>query len=212
MNIKPIPNTNTSHHSTTVIPSFLLVFLNISGILGETTLQQPRNTLDEMTRGDGLGDTHAAIPSRMKTQQERRSKLRMRVLMWVSHIKRSSYVDELCRALGVVIESTDLNIRNIPAIETLQACSLGRVMVQKSPSTVRFVVFPLFTMLYKSIVPTIPICSLCLTIIFRGLSDPSTFLSSGALRLPFARPHQPCCSLNTLLVTRVHMLDGKPKN
>jgi len=32
--------------------------------------------------------------------------------MWVSHIKRSSYIDELCRALGVEIESTDLNILN----------------------------------------------------------------------------------------------------
>ena len=65
-----------------------------------------------MTRGDGLGNAHAATLSRMKTQLERTSKLRMQVLMWVSHIKRSSYIDELCRALGVKIESTDLNILN----------------------------------------------------------------------------------------------------
>jgi len=106
-------------------------------------LHQGRNKLDKMTRGEGLGDAYAATLSRMKTQQGSRSKLGMQVLMWVSHMERPLHVDELCCALGVEIESTDLNIQNIPAIETLLACSLGLVMVEKSSSTVRLVHYTL---------------------------------------------------------------------
>ena len=56
--------------------------------------------------------------------------------MWVSHVERPLHVDELCHALGVE-GSTDLDIRNIPALETLLACSLGLVTVEKSSSTAR---------------------------------------------------------------------------
>ena len=53
------------------------------------------------------------------------------------------HVDELCHALGVEEGSSDLNIRNIPAIETLLACSLGLATVEKSSSTVRLVHYTL---------------------------------------------------------------------
>jgi len=75
----------------------------------------------------------------MKAQQRSRSKLGMEVLMWVSHAERPLHVDELCHALGVEEGSVDLNIRNIPTIETLLACSLGLVIIEKSSSTVRLV-------------------------------------------------------------------------
>jgi len=78
----------------------------------------------------------------MGTQPRSRSKLGMDVLMWVSHTERPLHVDELCHALGVE-GSTDLDIRNIPTIETLLACSLGLVTVEKSSSTVRLVHYTL---------------------------------------------------------------------
>jgi len=119
--------------------SFLLVSLNIDAILGEITLHQRRKKLDEMTKGEGLVNAYAATISRIKAQQRSRSKLGMEVLMWVSHSERPLHVDELCHALGVEEGSTDLNIRNIPAIETLLTCSLGLVTVEKSSSTLRLV-------------------------------------------------------------------------
>ena len=126
-----------------MVSSFLLVSLNIDAILGEITLHRRRKKLDEMTKGRGLGDAYAASLSRMKVQQRSRSKLGMEVLMWVSHAERPLHVDELCHALGVEKGSVDLNIRNIPAIETLLACSLGLVTVEKSSSTVRLVHYTL---------------------------------------------------------------------
>ena len=127
----------------TVVSSFLLVALNIDAILGEITLYQRRKKLDEMTKGEGLGDAYEATLSRMKAQSRSRSKLGMDILMWVSHAERPLHVDELCHALGVEAGSIDLNTQNIPAIETLLACTLGLVRVEKSSSTVRLVHYTL---------------------------------------------------------------------
>ena len=46
-----------------MVPSFLLVSLNIDPILDEITLHQRRKKLDEMTNGEGLGDAYAATLS-----------------------------------------------------------------------------------------------------------------------------------------------------
>jgi len=111
-------------------------------ILGEITLSRRRKKLDEMTKGEGLGDAYTGTISRIQAQPRSRSKLGMEVLMWVSHAERPLHVDELCHALGVE-GSTDLDIRNIPAIETLLACSLGLAIVEESSSTVRLVHYTL---------------------------------------------------------------------
>ena len=141
-NINYISNTSPRRDSLTVAPSFLLVSLNMDAILGEITLTRRRKKLDEMTRGKGLGEAYAATLSRMGAQPRSRSKLGMDVLMWLSHVERPLHVDELCHALGVE-GSVDLDIRNIPTIETLLACSLGLITIEKSSSTVRLVHYTL---------------------------------------------------------------------
>ena len=141
-NLKRIPWTSLRLNSLTVTPSFLLVSLNMDAILGEITLTRRRKKLDEMTKGDGLGSAYTATLSRIMAQPETRSKLGMEVLMWISHTERPLHVNELCHALGVE-GSTDLVIQNIPAIETLLACTLGLVTVEKSSSTVRLVHYTL---------------------------------------------------------------------
>ena len=122
-----------------MVSSFLLISLSIDVILGEVTLYQRRKKLDEK----GLGGAYVATLSRMKAQQETRSKLAMKVLMWVSDSERPLHIDELCHALGVEEASVDLNIQNIPAIETLIACSLGLVTAEKSSSKVRLIYYTL---------------------------------------------------------------------
>ena len=176
--------------SLTVASSFLLVSLNIDAILGEITLHQRRKKLDEMTEGKGLGDAYAATLSRMKAQQRSRSKLGMEVLMWVSHAERPLHVNELCHALGVGEGSVDLNIRNTPAIETLLACSLGLVMMEKSSSTVRLVHYTLQEYLsYNSnlfLNPHSLIAEVCLTYLnFRYIRDLSPTLSYAPPTAPF---------------------------
>ena len=125
-----------------MFPSFLLVSLNMKAILGEATLTRRRKKLEKITKGDGLGDAYTATLSRIKALEGGGSKLGMEVLMWVSHAERPLHVDELCHALGVE-GSEDLDIRNIPTIETLLACSLGLITVENSSSTVRLVHYTL---------------------------------------------------------------------
>ena len=72
----------------------------------------------------------------MGAQPRSRSKLGMEVLMWVSHSGRPLHVEELCHALGVE-GCIDLDIGNIPSIETLLTCSRGLVTAEKSSSAVR---------------------------------------------------------------------------
>ena len=114
----------------------------MDAILGEMTLRRRRKKLDEMTKGEGLGDAYLVTLSRLKAQQKGRAKLGMEVLMWVSHSERPLHVDELCQALGVE-GSTDLDIQNIPAIETLITSSLGLVTIEESSSTLRLIHYTL---------------------------------------------------------------------
>jgi len=137
-NIKHIPNTSELY-SLIMVSSFLLVSLTIDAVLSVPTLRGRRKTLDEITKGDSLGDAYAETLSRVQAQPRSRSKLGMQVLMWLSHSERPLRVDELRHALGVEEGSGDLNIRNIPEIERLLECSLGLVTVDESSSTVHLV-------------------------------------------------------------------------
>ena len=175
-----------------MISSFLLVSLNIDAILGEITLHQRRKKLDEMTKGEGLGDAYAATLSRVRAQQRSKSKLGMEVLMWVSHAERPLHVDELCHALGVEEGSIDLNIRNIPSIETLLACSLGLVTVEKSSSTVRLIHYTLQEYLSRSpdlfLKPHSMIAEVCLTYLnFRHVRGFSSTFRSIPPTIPFVK-------------------------
>ena len=92
-----------------VVHRFLLVSLNITAILDETTIYGRREQLKRMTNGRGLGDAYGTTLDRMRAQSEGKSRLGMAALMWVSRAERPMSPDELCHALGVQIGSTDPN-------------------------------------------------------------------------------------------------------
>ena len=122
---------------------FLLVSLNIDAILGEITVRQRRQKLEEITRGNGLGDAYTATLTRLKAQKGNKPALGLKVLMWVLYSERPLRAMELCHALGVEIGSTDLDSENLPALRTLLASCLGLVTIEASSSTVRLVHFTL---------------------------------------------------------------------
>jgi len=122
---------------------FLLVSLNIDGVLQETTIHRRRQKLNSMTDGLGLGDAYGATLGRIKAQGGEKARLGMAALMWISHAERPLKVDELCHALAVEIGSPGLNTDNVPSMSTLLACCQGLVAVDKESSTVRLVHFTL---------------------------------------------------------------------
>jgi len=118
---------------------FLLVSLCIDAILGEVTVSERKRKLEEMTKGNNLGDAYATTLDRVKAQKGSRPRLGMDALMWVSNSERPLHAGELCHALGVRIGSADLDVENVPTIRTLVGCSLGLIAVEASSSTVRLV-------------------------------------------------------------------------
>ena len=99
-------------------------------------------------------------------------------------------MEELCHALGVEEGSTDLNIGNISWMETLLACALGLVTVEKSSSTIRLVHYTLQEYLSHNpnlfFKPHSTIAEVCLTYLnFRQVKDLSSTLRSVPPTVPF---------------------------
>ena len=122
---------------------FLLVYLNIDAILGEVTIRERRNKLEEMKRDNGLSDAYMATLGRLKAQKGNRSALGLKALTWVSYSQRPLPAEELCHALGVEIGSTDLDRENLPGLQTLLSSCLDLLTVEASSSTIRLVHFTL---------------------------------------------------------------------
>ena len=95
------PHNTYRGNSLTLVARFLLVSLNIEAILEEVTIYKRRKRLEEMTKGQELGDAYTATLTRIKSQNGSKSRLGMEALMWISHSQRPLKTIELCQALGV---------------------------------------------------------------------------------------------------------------
>ena len=182
--------------SLTVVPSFLLVSLNIAAILDETTIYQRREQLKRMTNGRGLGEVYGVTLDRIK-QSGGKSKLAMATLMWISRSERPMSADELCQALGVQIGSTDPNPDNIPSIQSLLASCLGLITVDREESTVRLVHFTLQEYLNSCSEmfqnPYAVMAEVCLTYLnFHSIRELSPFLDDAPQELPFLEYASSC--------------------
>ena len=116
----------------------------------------------------------------------------MEALMWISNSERPLHTTEICHALGVKIGSADLDLENIPTIQTLLACSLGLITVEESSSTVRLVHFSLQEYLSYNLSlfqsPHSMIAEVCLTYLnFRRVRELSPTLASAPSTVPFAQ-------------------------
>ncbi|RPA89072.1 hypothetical protein L873DRAFT_1644294, partial [Choiromyces venosus 120613-1] len=121
----------------TISEIFLLVALTIDQVLLEETISKRRNRLREMRKGRSLEGVYKGMLERVRDKSGSTSKLGLEVLMWLSHSERPLHADELCYALGIVIESADHDRDNVPQIEALSKYCQGLVVVEKQTSTVR---------------------------------------------------------------------------
>ena len=173
-----------------MVTRLLLVSLNIDAILEEVTIYKRRKRLEEMTKGQGLGDAYTATLTRIKSLNGSKSRLGMETLMWISHSERPLKTMELCQALGMERGDTDRNAGNIPAIETVLRYSMGLITIEASSSTARLVHFTLqehlsnASSLFRS--PHSMMAEICLTFLcFQRVRDLSTTLDSPPISAPF---------------------------
>ena len=89
------------------------------------------------TTGVGLDSVYSQTLQRIREQKGDRSRLGMEVLMWVSHAERPLRIDELCHALAVNMQSTDLDPENVRSPNIVLGSCLGLAVVHAETSTVR---------------------------------------------------------------------------
>jgi len=127
-----------------ILLRFLLVVLNIDAILGETSVARRKEMLQRVaTTGVDLDNVYDQTLRRIKEQKGDRSRLGMKVLMWVSHTERPLRIDELCHALAAEIRTTDLNPENVRRQDTVLRSCFGLAVVDKETSQVRLIHYTL---------------------------------------------------------------------
>jgi len=118
-------------------PRFLLASLRMNEILAQPTIRR-RETLRQVNNGLGMG-AYAATLERVMGQDGDKGKLGMGVLMWISRSERPLGAEELCHALAIEEDSTELDPENVPAIGTLLNCCQGLATMDEEGSGVRLV-------------------------------------------------------------------------
>ena len=112
--------------------------LKIDDILAETRLEMQKKMLQTVTTtGVDLDSVYGQTLQHIKEQKGDRARLGMEALMWVSHAKRPLRIDELCHALAVNGEATDLDPQKVLLQDTVLESCLGLTFVDKKTSAVR---------------------------------------------------------------------------
>jgi len=91
------------------------------------------------TTGVDLESLYSQTLQQIKEQRGDLPRLGIEALMWVSHAEQPLRIDELCHALAVDMEMTDLDPQNIRLQDTVLGSCLGLVMVDKKTSIVRLI-------------------------------------------------------------------------
>ena len=86
-----------------------------------------------------MGGAYATTLERIRGQDGDKGKLGIEALMWISRSERPLLAEELCHALAIETDSTELDAQNVPAIGTLLGCCLGLVTVDEEGSRVRLI-------------------------------------------------------------------------
>jgi len=95
------------------------------------------------TTGVDLDNVYDQTLRRIKEQKGDRSRLGMEVLMWVSHAERPLRINELCHALAVEKEATDVDLENVPLLDTVLGSCFGLAVVDKETWTIRLIHYTL---------------------------------------------------------------------
>jgi ankyrin repeat protein len=115
---------------------FLFVYLSMQGLLEQTSVSELRAALAEMPTT--LYDVYNGILQRIRDQSSSKSKLAMRIFMWLSFCERSLTVQELQQALAVdpVLDADDLDRERIPPARFFEDVCMDLVTIDKDRSHV----------------------------------------------------------------------------
>ena len=92
-----------------------------------------------MTNGQEMGDAYAVTLERIRAQDGDKGKLRVKVLMPISQSEQLLRAEELRHALTIEKGSMQVDLQDIPVIETLLSCCLGLATMDEEGSRVQLI-------------------------------------------------------------------------
>ncbi|KAL5381794.1 hypothetical protein DPSP01_006977 [Paraphaeosphaeria sporulosa] len=119
---------------------FLLARLHTESLLDKRTTKEVKSTLDRFSKGSAaLNDAYDEALQRIDGQLDGDKELAKKVLSWVTYARRPLTTAELCCALAVERDGTELDPENVPDIEDLLSVCAGLIVVDQESAIVRIV-------------------------------------------------------------------------
>ncbi|KAF1935174.1 hypothetical protein EJ02DRAFT_416166, partial [Clathrospora elynae] len=119
---------------------FLLARLYTDSLLDKRTAKDVKSTLAKLSKGSAaLDDAYKDALQRIEGQLDGDCKLAKKVLSWITFAKRPLTTAEICCALAVEPEDTELDLENMPDIEDLVTVCAGLVVVDPESAIIRLV-------------------------------------------------------------------------
>ena len=119
---------------------FLLACLHTDSLLDKRTPRDVKLTLERLSGGSSaLDGVYKEVIKRIEAQSEGDCNLAKRVLSWITYAKRPLTTAEICCALAVEPEETELHLESIPGIEDLLSVCAGLVVLDQESAVIRLV-------------------------------------------------------------------------
>lgn len=110
---------------------FLFVYLSMQGLLEQTSVSELKNALEEMPAN--LDDVYNDILQRIRDQSSSKSRLAMRIFMWLSYCEQPLTVAELQHAIAVdpIRDADDIDPDRIPPARFFEDVCMDLVSIDK---------------------------------------------------------------------------------
>ncbi|KFX96636.1 hypothetical protein V490_03225 [Pseudogymnoascus sp. VKM F-3557] len=119
---------------------FLLAPLHLDSLEDKSTKKAIRLGLKNLPRGlMAVNETYNQAINRIERQSPAKTERAKTVISWISYAERQLTTTELCYALAVEADESELDEDNIPDIEELTSVCAGLVAVDKESGIIRLV-------------------------------------------------------------------------
>ncbi|KAF2707829.1 ankyrin, partial [Pleomassaria siparia CBS 279.74] len=110
---------------------FLFVYLSMQGLFEQTSVSELKNALEEMPAT--LDDVYNGILQRIRDQSSSKSRLAMRIFMWLSYCEQPLTIFELQHAIAVdpVLDADDIDPDRIPPARFFEDVCMDLVSIDK---------------------------------------------------------------------------------
>ena len=119
---------------------FLLARLHLDSLLDKKTKKKVLATIETLPKGSkALDEAYNNAIKRIEGQRHGDTTLARSVLSWITYAQRPLTTGELCHALAVELDESELDLDNIPDIEVMVSVCAGLVAIDNESNIIRLI-------------------------------------------------------------------------